>query len=321
LGGGLAVVASLDIAVTLRLGRGQIAVTTFGAPKVGTYSFVRRVARVVTSARRVVVAGDIVTKLPVGYPLESVFLSGWFHFGTECLLDVTGNMVLNPTVTETTMLQRGASSTSHHLRLAYATALMAWAVRSHEGEAAFDWWVLVVNNWWNKAGGRLSTIAPAVRERLLADMMRSGVTYFDGKSKVRDVGLCTGQGETDDDDKNIGSWVELRLVAGMERARETGDNAVFDALLRQLLDMRGQAKPVAEAESEDQLTAGLHATLLAGDLRRFDLLLKALEDRVPPPPTATGAAPPPPPPLPPLPPPPKTAVNEKAPAIDAVVLA
>jgi predicted lipase len=47
---GLAVVAAFDIAVSLQLSPAQIAITTFGAPKVGTFAFVRRVARVVPSA-------------------------------------------------------------------------------------------------------------------------------------------------------------------------------------------------------------------------------------------------------------------------------
>ena len=168
------------------------------------------------------------------------------------------------------MLQRGTSSMKHHKRLAYATALMAWAVRSHEEGASFDWWLVLVNTWWTRAGPRLGFVNPAVRARLLADMMRAGATFSVNGKLMRDGAAGTG---ADTEEAFASSWVEMRLVADLERARSEGDRDGFAATLAQLRDVRAQAG--AQAPDEDVLGA-MGGALRRGDWVDFDRLTARL---------------------------------------------
>lgn len=74
----LAVMCAFDLAFTLKLKRSEIAVTTFGCPKVGSFAFERRFARLVLCARRFVMVGDIITRLPI-QPLacQDLTFRGW----------------------------------------------------------------------------------------------------------------------------------------------------------------------------------------------------------------------------------------------------
>jgi len=266
LGGGLAAVAAFHVAVELGM-QGRVNATTFGAPKVGNYSFARRLARCVPALRRVALAGDLATKYPVAASVAHDWLyAGSFEVGTECVLDVTGNLIIRPSPTEKIMLQRGTSSMKHHKRLAYATALMAWAVRSHEEDASFDWWLVLVNTWWARAGPRLGFVNPAVRARLLADMMRTGATFSVNGKLMRDGAAGTG---ADTEEAFAASWVEMRLVTDLERARCEGDRDAFAAALAQLRDVRAQAG--APAPDEDVLGA-MGSALRRGDWVDFDRL-------------------------------------------------
>jgi hypothetical protein len=131
LGGGLALVAALELKVRYQLPPDSIAVTTWGSPKAGTYSFAKRYERAIPCVKRFVHSGDLVTSLPVGTPLSSLLLNGWYHIGVEILLDATGNMLIRPSQVENFFTHTRVSNVTNHLRLTYATSLMAWCVRSH----------------------------------------------------------------------------------------------------------------------------------------------------------------------------------------------
>ena len=90
LGGGLACLCAFDFAVALKIPVDHLALTTWGCPRVGNYSFARRFARAVPVATRFVCEGDIITRLPFTPPFQDVTFHGWFHCGVEVLLKPSG---------------------------------------------------------------------------------------------------------------------------------------------------------------------------------------------------------------------------------------
>jgi len=192
LGGGLATVCAFDLALRLELRPGEVSLTTFGCPKVGTFSFTSRVMRVVPSARRFVMSGDIIVPLPIDPPFHSWSMLGWYHVGTEIMLDMTGNMIVRPSPVERSLLGETFSGPSMHMRLSYCSALMVWAVRSHADVYTPNWWPCVINHFYSKSPQvRLKGVAPNIRQRLLEDLVRPGTVYMIDKQRVRDFAVGT----------------------------------------------------------------------------------------------------------------------------------
>lgn len=190
LGGGLAILCSVDLAVTLRLPPSLIALTTWGCPKVGTFSFITRFNRVCPCAHRFVMADDIITKLPMDPAFQAISLNGWWHAGTEILLNDVGNMLIRPTPIERFMFQRTIGSPAAHLRMTYCTSLMIWVIRSHPDYKP-DWWIGVVTLFYKNANKRLRRLPPNLRDRLEESLLKPGVSYNFNKKTVRDMMVDT----------------------------------------------------------------------------------------------------------------------------------
>jgi len=219
LGGGLAVLCAADLAVQLRLPHGRVAATTWGAPKVGTFSFMTRFNRVVRSARRFCMADDLITRLPMDPALKGLTLKGWWHCGTEILLSQGGNMLIRPTPLERFMFSSTVGSPQAHLRMTYATALMLWVVRSHPDYQP-DWWIGVVTLFYKKSRHRLKSVPKNLRERLLESVLRSGVTYVYGNRRVRDMTADTSVVTDTTHVKSEALIVEMLGLLRMGKKRE-----------------------------------------------------------------------------------------------------
>lgn len=161
---------------------------TWGCPKVGTFSFVARVHRVVPCSHRIATANDVITQLPFQTPLNAWTLRGWHHVGTEILLLSNGNMVLRPSPIESYMIHAIKSSVSAHFRLSYAIALAGWIIRSSPDMSA-DWWLSEIQQFTMFAD--LSPLPIEIREKLLWDLRRPGAPYFIGTRLVRDQAIDT----------------------------------------------------------------------------------------------------------------------------------
>jgi len=61
--------------------------TTFGSPRVGNFSYVKRYERIVPRTHRFIVGADPVPKLPPLVPLGELSHRGFQHAGVEILLD------------------------------------------------------------------------------------------------------------------------------------------------------------------------------------------------------------------------------------------
>ncbi|KAH9258877.1 hypothetical protein BASA81_002941 [Batrachochytrium salamandrivorans] len=174
LGGGMATVCSLDLALALRLPPDRIALMTFGSPMAGNLGFSSRFNRIVPCAHRLETANDVITQLPFQTPLTEITLRGWFHIGVQVLLMPNGNGVVEPSPIETFMVHSRSSSIVAHFRLSYASALAAWAIRAHELHA--KWWNSVIYEFLHYAD--LSPLPKPLRECLLRDLRRPGIPYL-----------------------------------------------------------------------------------------------------------------------------------------------
>lgn len=184
----MAVVCAFDLGVSLKIAPSRIALITWGCPKVGTFSYVKRVHRIIPCAHRIATANDVITQLPFQAPYHDWTLKGWHHVGTEIILLANGNMVLRPSPIESYMIHSIKSSVTAHFRLSYAVALAAWVIRSNPDMKA-DWWLSVIESF--TMYGDFSPLPGEIRERLMWDLRRPGAPYFLGGTLVRDQAVDT----------------------------------------------------------------------------------------------------------------------------------
>ncbi|KAA8499099.1 Lipase [Porphyridium purpureum] len=130
LGGALATLCSYDLLHALKLSRDEVAVYTFGSPRVGNYAFVDAYNRQIPRHWRVVFASDLVTTVP------TKFLYG--HVGTEALLTKRGLLFLDPTSVEF-MLWHTVGSLKDHEKRRYMEALRMWCNFRHPSLAVHFW--------------------------------------------------------------------------------------------------------------------------------------------------------------------------------------
>lgn len=145
MGGSLATLASYEAARHWRqLGLGSaedVAVTTFGAPRVGNSAFALRYDATVATHWRVVIAADPVVRQPR--------LLGYHHVGVEVLLDRAGRLVVDPSFVETAWWASAVGATTGyrlHFRASYVLAVKA-ACRAYRGgtdDLADDFWPFVL---------------------------------------------------------------------------------------------------------------------------------------------------------------------------------
>ncbi|GAB0490583.1 hypothetical protein MMPV_001820 [Pyropia vietnamensis] len=145
MGGSLATLASYEAARHWRqLGLGSaedVAVTTFGAPRVGNSAFALRYDATVATHWRVVLAADPVVRQPR--------LLGYHHVGVEVLLDRAGRLVVDPSFVETAWWASSVGAATGyrlHFRASYVLAVKA-ACRAYRGgrdDLAEDFWPFVL---------------------------------------------------------------------------------------------------------------------------------------------------------------------------------
>ncbi|OSX68961.1 hypothetical protein BU14_2040s0001, partial [Porphyra umbilicalis] len=135
LGGSLATLCSLDIALKLGLERRDLFVSTFGAPRVGNRAFRVAYDAVVPVHWRLILAPDVVAKLP----LPSV---GYTHVGKKVLLTSASDLFLDPHLLELRLWHGDAASIAYHRKASYLTAIVNWCARHHGPEYVPEFW-----NW------------------------------------------------------------------------------------------------------------------------------------------------------------------------------
>lgn len=122
LGGALATICSLDLWVKLKINRREIFVSTFGSPRVGNMDFAAVYREVVPLHWRIVVAPDMIAKLPrVGYK----------HVGKKVVLTPQGDMLIDPDALEHRPWTGEAAGFAYHRKASYLLAMRAWCVRNH----------------------------------------------------------------------------------------------------------------------------------------------------------------------------------------------
>ncbi|KAA8493684.1 Phospholipase A(1) DAD1, chloroplastic [Porphyridium purpureum] len=123
LGGAIATIFSLDLAKDVN--REDIHVITFGGPRVGNDSFRRLYNRVISRHWRVVVAHDVVCKLPK---------LGYSHCGDCAFFTDQGRLFLDPAFFERNWFQSFSNSLQSHRKEAYELALFQWVQMEHQNE-------------------------------------------------------------------------------------------------------------------------------------------------------------------------------------------
>ncbi|KAH9259995.1 hypothetical protein BASA81_001767 [Batrachochytrium salamandrivorans] len=231
LGGGLGILCTLDLAVTLKLGPDSLTLTTWGSPKIGNFAFIARFFRVCPAARRFAMVDDVITKLPPSKFLSKLTLGGWWHVGTEILLNSTGQCLIRPTDLERFMFQRTVGNASAHLRMSYATAIMIWIVRSQPDFKA-DWWISVLTLFNKNRDKRLRKVPANIRQVLYESLQKPGVVYKVDSRTVRDM-LCT----TEVEEEQVGEMITELLVA-----YRMGNSKGFDSLFAKLQSLRQHRK-------------------------------------------------------------------------------
>lgn len=136
LGGALATVCSLDLYLAQRLSSKEIFVSTFGAPRVGNRHFSSIYNECVPIHWRIVVAPDVVAKLPkVGYK----------HVGKKVLITVDGDLFIDPNSLELNMWSGDVASILYHRKASYLLAMRAWCERHHGDEYVPEFWPFPVS--------------------------------------------------------------------------------------------------------------------------------------------------------------------------------
>lgn len=136
LGGALATICSLDLFLRLQLTRKEIFVSTFGSPRVGNRHFQTVYDDSVPIHWRVVVAPDVVAKLPkVGYR----------HVGKKVLITVDGDLFIDPNSLELKMWSGDVASILYHRKASYLLAMRAWCKRHHGDEYVPEFWPFPVS--------------------------------------------------------------------------------------------------------------------------------------------------------------------------------
>ncbi|GAB0494514.1 hypothetical protein MMPV_005808 [Pyropia vietnamensis] len=105
-----------------------LSVTTYGAPKVGNAAWVSLLDSLVPEHWRCVVANDVITTIP---PFRA-----YAHAGTTVLLDLAGDLFIDPLTATKRTLHGGSVSIRFHGRFAYMFALSAVGISRFHGSSA-----------------------------------------------------------------------------------------------------------------------------------------------------------------------------------------
>lgn len=131
LGGALATICAFDCFLGLELTAGDLYVATYGSPRVGNGAFRRLYDEAVPASWRVVVAPDLVTKLPkVGYE----------HVGKKVMLTSAGDLLIDPNLLELSMWNGDGTSLVYHTKSSYLLAMKSWCNRNDNGAYKPPFW-------------------------------------------------------------------------------------------------------------------------------------------------------------------------------------
>eukprot|EP00187_Rhodella_violacea_P011223 CAMPEP_0174914440 /NCGR_PEP_ID=MMETSP0167-20121228/80840_1 /TAXON_ID=38298 /ORGANISM="Rhodella maculata, Strain CCMP736" /LENGTH=557 /DNA_ID=CAMNT_0016159197 /DNA_START=377 /DNA_END=2050 /DNA_ORIENTATION=- len=124
LGGALSTLCSYSLHRKLKLSQDNIACYTFGSPMVGNHAFVRKYNSKIPRHWRTILAGDAVTKLPVG---------AFEHVGFKALLDdEAGMLFIDPSLMELTLSHSKRTSLGAHVKSRYENGIMALCANIHK---------------------------------------------------------------------------------------------------------------------------------------------------------------------------------------------
>jgi Lipase (class 3) len=131
LGGALATLCSLDLALCVGVERNQMLVSTFGSPKVGNESFRQLYNKVVPINWRIVAGGDMISRLPK---------AGYSHVGKKVLLTPDGELFIDPDSLEVKLWHAMPASLAYHRKSSYLLSMRAWCYRYHGKTFVPNFW-------------------------------------------------------------------------------------------------------------------------------------------------------------------------------------
>jgi Lipase (class 3) len=131
LGGALATICSLDLALSIRMERNEMLVSTFGSPKVGNESFRDLYNIAVPINWRIVAGGDMISRLPK---------AGYSHVGKKVLLTPDGELFIDPDSLEVKLWHTMPASLAYHRKSSYLLSMRAWCFRYHGQNFIPNFW-------------------------------------------------------------------------------------------------------------------------------------------------------------------------------------
>uniref|UniRef100_A0A7S1XI20 Fungal lipase-type domain-containing protein n=1 Tax=Erythrolobus australicus TaxID=1077150 RepID=A0A7S1XI20_9RHOD len=131
LGGCLATLCSFDLSLSLGMGKREMFVSTFGAPRTGNVHFRDLYNDLCPIHWRIVLAPDIVTKLPK---------FTYKHCGKKVLITTGGELFLDPNALELKIWHGDASSVLYHRKASYLLAMRGWCELNHGDEYVPEFW-------------------------------------------------------------------------------------------------------------------------------------------------------------------------------------
>lgn len=131
LGGALATICAYDCFLGLELSSTDLFVATYGSPRVGNGAFRKLYDEAVPASWRMIVAPDLVTKLPkVGYE----------HVGKKVMLTTAGDLFIDPNSLELSMWNGDGTSLVYHRKSSYLLAMRSWCNRHENGAYNPPFW-------------------------------------------------------------------------------------------------------------------------------------------------------------------------------------
>lgn len=242
LGGALAVVCAFDFACYLKSLLNEndhpaIGCTTFGCPRIGTYSFLKRYRRMVPSTKRFVIASDIIPKTPPR--MFKTMYSGYHHVGTELLLDLNGNLLISPHSVERAMLHGFRRvNTRMHFCSRYCLGLTFWCTRMKIDP---DMWPIHINDMLTYAKSDILKRDKKLLQSAYGVFMKEGViSNLDAVEK-----------------RNIGTQVDLEageLLLPREQVLSKQELMELDDAVCQYLNFEKVKSKVSDASTNSSCT-------------------------------------------------------------------
>eukprot|EP00184_Porphyridium_aerugineum_P006299 CAMPEP_0184706408 /NCGR_PEP_ID=MMETSP0313-20130426/36745_1 /TAXON_ID=2792 /ORGANISM="Porphyridium aerugineum, Strain SAG 1380-2" /LENGTH=902 /DNA_ID=CAMNT_0027167961 /DNA_START=196 /DNA_END=2904 /DNA_ORIENTATION=- len=131
LGGCLATLCSFDLALSFGLGKREMFVSTFGSPRLGNLQWREIYNQLVPIHWRIVLAPDLVTKLPK---------FTYRHCGKKVLITTGGELFLDPNALELKMWHGETASVLYHRKASYLLAMRGWCELHHGDEYVPEFW-------------------------------------------------------------------------------------------------------------------------------------------------------------------------------------